>query len=107
MSVTVEQSMSALEHANMVRFRQAEIRRELRALSMREGRLRVAELIESRERAIERFPVLRLITAIFRFSTARAAKLLAQGLGVQNVATRRVEDLTDRQRALLVKALRS
>lgn len=107
MSITVDQRMSALDHANMVRFRQAEIRAELRSLSMRDGRSRVAELIESREHAIERFRVLWLMTSIFRFSEKRATRLLTEGLGVQNVAARRVEDMTDRQRAMLAKALRS
>lgn len=94
------QHLAALEKANRHRFAAAEIRRELF-----EGRITAAEALYD-ERA-QSLTIERLLASQYRWGPQRAARLLRRlDSPIPVHENRRVRDLTERQRTLLVEALR-
>lgn len=99
------QHLEALEHANRVRYRRAEIRRRARAAGPDGGRAVVAGLLEDPEACglVATLPVLRLLTWAPRLGPKAAVRLLRE-VGVVG-ELRRVGQLTDRQRLALAARL--
>jgi hypothetical protein len=93
--------MQALAHANRVRSARAELRRLIKA-----GEVDIGEVLEPRNEIpweAESMPIGRLLAAQYRWGGARAGKLLAR---LDIAEHRAVGELTSRQRASLVAALR-
>jgi hypothetical protein len=99
------QVMEALELANTTRIEMAAVCRDIAAATKRDGRNMAGELLASGDPRIEPMPIHRLLDAIPRVGYVKVAKTL-QRAGVV-AGSRRVRDLTDRQRTALVDMLLS
>lgn len=105
MTPPVPQALLALEKANEHRMAVADARRRIAALPNRAGREALAVLIESTEdAALLSGRLSHYLLAIRQVGDVQAARLL-RTLGVSN-ADKRLRDLTDRQRDLLISELR-
>lgn len=101
-----EQRRSALEIANAVRSHRAGIRRELRACVYREGCRRAADLIESDDEQVQAIPIDYLLVSIRCFKEAKVRRLSAK-TGIRPMRlTRKIGDLTVRERRLIAGTLR-
>lgn len=111
------QTMAALALANTIRFRQSDLRRQLRALSYREGLAQAAELLEEahgtddRSEAVARMRLEYLLLSVTRFGRKRAERLVESAGGTHLLKRRiangdRIETLTLRQRSIIACELR-
>jgi hypothetical protein len=96
---TGPQRMQALERANAVRLKRAELKRRIA-----DGRMSAADVILHLPWEATSWPVGELLTSQRRWGSIRAHKLLA---GLHISETRPVGDLTERQRRVLAAQLRS
>ena len=99
----LEQRLSALERANKVRTSQAAFSRRISRVPTREGCELVAAAIEGGE--VDSFPVGRLLRSIRFVGHEKTLRLLAMAQVRSDV--RKVDDLSDRQKARLVALLRA
>lgn len=98
------QKRGALEKANATRIGNARFRDETRLLPAVEAARRIAEVLESPEGCVCAMPMGRLLMSIERVGHQRAQRWLTLA-GVRSM-DRRVDELTDRQRALIATILR-
>lgn len=103
--MSVAQQMSALELANRTRARSAEVRLEIACLSKESGRERLADLLCAHDERIDPIPVGRLLMTVRGVHDVKSGELL-RAAGVLS-STKRVRNLTDRQRLALAQHLRS
>jgi hypothetical protein len=96
---TGPQRMQALERANAVRLKRADLKRRIA-----DGRMSAADVILDLPWEATSWPVGELLTSQRRWGSIRAHKLLA---GLHISETRPVGDLTERQRRVLAAELRS
>jgi hypothetical protein len=96
---TGPQRMQALERANAVRLKRAELKRRIA-----DGQVSAAEVILDLPWEATSWPVGELLTSQRRWGSIRAHKLLA---GLHISATRAVGDLTERQRRVIATRLRA
>jgi hypothetical protein len=96
---TGPQRMQALERANAVRLRRAELKRRIA-----HGQTSAAEVILDLPWEARSWPVGELLTSQRRWGSIRAHKLLA---GLHISETRQVGELTERQRRVLATQLRA
>jgi hypothetical protein len=91
----MSQNMDALAKANTVRMARAELKRELRAMSLPDARIRLAELTEEHDSILGR---MRLLDALMvpMYACERQARAVMRHAGVRD-QMRRVEELTERQ----------
>lgn len=103
--MTALQSLEALKVANEMRSGMAEFRRSIAELPQHEGVVAVAEAIETRhdEPLLGAIRIKTLLTSIDLIGDAKARKMLMLA-GVLN-HDKRLRDLTERQRHVLVGAL--
>ena len=94
---TGPQRMQALERANAVRLKRAELKRRIA-----DGRMSAADLILDLPWEATSWPVGELLTSQRRWGSIRAHKLLA---GLHITETRPVGELTERQRRVLAAQL--
>lgn len=99
------QAMEALKIANDVRLRIAEFRRTVASLPQHEGVIAVADAIENRneETVLGSVRIRHLLLSIDLIGDAKARKMLLLA-GIAN-PDRRLRDLTERQRHVLIGAL--
>ncbi len=100
-----EQRLDALQHANHVRTANSKLRSDLRARSMNDGMLYVADLLTDPQGAVRSMPVGRLLATIRRFGVVRAMQVCTYA-GVVSM-DRRVDQLTERQRDMAAGVLRA
>ncbi len=93
------QRMQALERANAVRLKRAELKRKIA-----DGRLSASEIILDLPWEARNWPVGELLTSQRRWGSIRTRKLLG---GLQISEKRPVGELTDRQRRLLAGRLKT
>jgi len=91
--------MQALERANAVRLRRAELKRRIA-----DGRVSAADVILDLPWEATSWPVGELLTSQRRWGSIRAHKLLA---GLHISETRPVGELTERQRRVVATRLRA
>jgi hypothetical protein len=96
---TGPQRMQALERANAVRLRRAELKRRIA-----DGRVSAADVILDLPWEATSWPVGELLTSQRRWGSIRAHKLLA---GLHISETRPVGELTERQRRVVATRLRA
>lgn len=101
----MSQCMDALEKANHVRIKNAEIAKEIGRLPAAEGRERVAQLLEDPPPEVASMPLRRLVLAPHRMGVVRMHALIKRCEIV--TAEHRVGELTDRQRRTLAHQLRA
>lgn len=101
---SLAQRMSALDHANEIRIGNAQLRREIRALSKPDAYRRVADLLECPEGYVESMPIGRLLNSIERVGARKVDRILM--VACVRSSDRRVGALTDRQRSILAVVLR-
>jgi hypothetical protein len=99
-----DQRMKALAKANEIRLGQARVRMEIRGLEKRASRRFVADLLEARDPRVQSMSVGQLLTTIQYAGRKKSGRWL-RSAGVLN-GFRPVRDLTDRQVAVIVEALR-
>jgi hypothetical protein len=102
--MSVEQRMSALARANEIRSENAKLSRAIGKLGALDARVKVAEVLLDPDEYVLAIPVDRLIKCIHGFGGERTAAVLRVA-GV--VGQRRVRQLTERQRKVIARALRS
>jgi S13-like protein len=90
--------MVALMQANEVRSARASLKRDLR-----EGKLRLEQILASEPRCVSSAKVFDLLLAVPKFGPVRAARLLGH---VRVSQTKTVGALSDRQRTSLIELLR-
>lgn len=95
MSATTSDRMLALEKANRIRIDAATVRH-----AVMDGRMTVADALWDEDAGS--LPILTLLTAQRRWGTVRARKLLNR---LRIGHTRRVRELTDRQRRAIVAGI--
>jgi hypothetical protein len=93
------QRLRALERANEVRLARASLKRSI-AL----GHLSAADVLLTRPREAESWPIGELLMSQRRWGTTRCRKFLSRN---QIMDTKRIGTLTDRQRRLLAAALQA
>ncbi len=96
---TGPQRLQALERANAVRLKRAELKRRIA-----DGRVSAAEVILDLPWEATSWPVGELLTSQRRWGSIRAHKLLA---GLHISETRPVGELTERQRRVVAAQLRT
>ena len=96
---TGPQRLQALERANAVRLRRAELKRRIA-----DGRVSAADVILDLPWEATSWPVGELLTSQRRWGSIRAHKLLA---GLHISETRPVGELTERQRRVVATRLRA
>ena len=102
----IEQRDNALAIANEARFAWCRIRREIHALGHAAGLSRLADLIEQSDSVVLGQPVERALTRSVRsMSWAKADHIMAAA-GIR-IGTRRLRELSERQRAVIVDQLRN
>lgn len=99
----VAQRDAARERANEIRMTCAAERRRIRAFDLTGGMLAVADLIERNEHPYNAVRLEWMPRAVRRFGPVRLERLCAR-IGASS--QRRIRDLTDRQRRVLVDELR-
>lgn len=97
-----EQRMAALRFGNEIRCGRAEVRRQIAGLPTREGRRRAAEVIQNPGRACEGMSVYHLLVSCRQVGPRLATRMLVRARVGQH---KRLEELTDRQRTVLVELL--
>lgn len=98
MTTTMPQNMQALARANEIRLGRAKLKRDIKS-----GRLAVTDVIANPPEPALTMPVMDLLCAQYQWARARSLRTL-QDVGVMS-ERRRIGDLTERQRRILVKAL--
>lgn len=96
------QKMAALEAGNRIRSRRAEVRREIGSLPMQASRRRAAAVLADPEPACEGMTVYHLLMACYRLGHGTATRTLIRTGIPQH---KRLSELTDRQRQVLVACL--
>lgn len=95
----LEQALAALENANKVRFSGAALKRKVAA-----GRISVKKALEHPDAQPMRLEA--LLGSVHRWGPSRIHKLMRRlNLG-EMTKHRRVEELTDRQKALIVRGMK-
>jgi hypothetical protein len=97
MPAIAPQHMQALAHANRVRLARADLKRGIYA-----GRVSAADVVRHCPWQVETMTLAELLRSQRRWGRTRVRKLLAS---LQLRETRKVAQLTDRERNLLAKAL--
>jgi hypothetical protein len=97
MPAIAPQHMQALAHANRVRLARAELKRAIYG-----GRISAADVVRRRPWEVETMTLAELLCSQRRWGRTRVRKLLAS---LQLRETRRVGQLTERERNLLASAL--
>lgn len=99
------QRMTALSGANEIRYAQTAIYRQLRSQpNKRTAEQHAADLLENPDETTGSIKLERFLRNIHRYGD-RNVKLLLRELGLART-TRRIRELTERERGLLVAALR-
>lgn len=98
-----EQRRAALEKANPVRIRRAEVRREIRNMAPADGRARAVEVMMDPEPACEGMSAYHLLVCCRYLGRESVTSMLVRAGVSQH---RRLSELTDRQRDRLVVLLR-
>ena len=93
------QRMEALERANHIRTRRAQLKRDLRA-----GKVRIDSLLESPPDYLETAKVFDMLLAVPKYGRVKANRVLQQ---VRISPSKTIGGLSDRQRTELVALLRS
>lgn len=96
------QARQALDYANQLRTCRASLRREIRALPQHEGCARVVDVLNDQPDELGTMRVEQLLNSIHRFGRRKVARLMIL-IGAHT--SRRLCDLTDRQRKVLCSAL--
>ena len=91
--------MEALERANHIRTRRAQLKRDLRA-----GKVRIDQLLESPPEYLETAKVFDMLLAVPKYGRVKANKVLQQ---VRISPSKTIGGLSDRQRTELVALLRA
>lgn len=91
--------MEALERANHIRTRRAQLKRDLRA-----GKVRIDKLLESPPDYLETAKVFDMLLAVPKYGRVKANRVLQQ---VRISPSKTIGGLSDRQRTELVALLRS
>lgn len=91
--------MEALERANHIRTRRAQLKRDLRA-----GKVRIDSLLESPPDYLETAKVFDMLLAVPKYGRVKANRVLQQ---VRISPSKTIGGLSDRQRTELVALLRS
>ena len=91
--------MEALERANHIRTRRAQLKRDLRA-----GKVRIDQLLESPPEYVETAKVFDMLLAVPKYGRVKANKVLQQ---VRISPSKTIGGLSDRQRTELVALLRA
>jgi len=91
--------MEALERANHIRTRRAQLKRDLRA-----GKARIDNLLESPPEYLETAKVFDMLLAVPKYGRVKANKVLQQ---VRISPSKTIGGLSDRQRTELVALLRA
>jgi hypothetical protein len=91
--------MEALERANHIRTRRAQLKRDLRA-----GKVRIDQLLESPPDYLETAKVFDMLLAVPKYGRVKANKVLQQ---VRISPSKTIGGLSDRQRTELVALLRA
>ena len=99
-----EQRMDALKGANAIRGEAADIRRELKPMKLRDAKERLAGLIEQGNAAILSRPTGQVLLMVPRIGSAKADHIMAAA-GVR--VPRKLRELSERQRAVIVDQLRN
>lgn len=100
------QALRALERANRTRLASAALRRELHALDRPEAIAVVAHHLADPDEIVGSIPVGRLLRFVPRIGSERAGRILSR-VGINGVrSSRRVRDLTERERRDLASVLR-
>lgn len=103
-TTTTDQHMHALGIANEMRYAKADLRREIGALPYNDALRQVADLIEGEDAVIGAFRLAEALSACPKLGAISAGRFVRRIGAV--TGDRRVRDLTPRQRASLVAALR-
>lgn len=98
-----EQRLAALAHGNQARMANAQLRRDLKAMRKRDAYEEVAALLESPVWPADALPVMRLLVSVPGVGPERASRWLVRA-GVVS-GSRRVRELTVRQRTVLARVL--
>lgn len=93
------QRMEALERANHIRTRRAQLKRDLRS-----GKARIDQLLESPPDYLETAKVFDMLLAVPKYGRVKANKVLQQ---VRISPSKTIGGLSDRQRTELVSLLRA
>lgn len=106
-SALMEQRDQALAKGNDIRYRGAALRREIAALPMTDGLDRVCEVLKDFDDAAGSLKLANLLRAVHRISDAKVGRmaLVAPGFNPARLNTR-LRDLTYRERAAMVLAIR-
>lgn len=91
--------MEALERANHIRTRRAQLKRDLRG-----GKVRIDQLLESPPDYLETAKVFDMLLAVPKYGRVKANKVLQQ---VRISPSKTIGGLSDRQRTELVALLRA
>jgi hypothetical protein len=91
--------MEALERANHIRTRRAQLKRDLRS-----GKARIDQLLESPPDYVETAKVFDMLLAVPKYGRVKANKVLQQ---VRISPSKTIGGLSDRQRTELVALLRA
>ncbi len=91
--------MEALERANHIRTRRAQLKRDLRS-----GKARIDQLLESPPDYLETAKVFDMLLAVPKYGRVKANKVLQQ---VRISPSKTIGGLSDRQRTELVSLLRA
>lgn len=103
------QQHAALRRANEIRVAQSRIRKALAALPASDGLALAADLItaEPLDSAVASMPVGRLLRHVRGIGHPRSEALLSWAAGTPIKASRRIRQLTRRQRTAIAQALRA
>lgn len=96
------QALAALQVANQTRYARANLKREVVASDPHAGRERLTEVILNPPQWARTWPLADALCILPRFGTSKAASVCHRA---HALPTRRLGDLSDRQRAVIALAL--